>query len=76
MDENKRKLYRQAARYSSVGLEMGIAVAIGVSIGYYLDRTFNTQPWLMIVFLLLGVAAGFRGLFSLMKEIDKEGRKK
>jgi ATP synthase protein I len=76
MEEDKKKLYRQAARYSSVGLEMGISVALGVAIGYYLDRYFSTQPWLMIVFLILGVVAGFRGLFSLTKEIDKEGRKK
>jgi ATP synthase protein I len=55
---------------------MGISVAIGVLIGYYLDRYFSTQPWLMIVFLILGVVAGFRSLFSLMKEIDKDGRKK
>jgi ATP synthase protein I len=55
---------------------MGLSVAIGLAIGYYLDRYFQTKPWLTIIFLLLGVAAGFRSLSSLAKEIDKRERKK
>jgi len=76
MEENKRKLYRQVMRYSAIGLEMGFSVAIGVVIGYYLDRFFETGPWLTIVFLILGAVAGFRSLFSLMKEIAKNQRRK
>ena len=49
---------------------------IGLAIGFYLDRYFQTKPWLTIIFLLLGVAAGFRSLSSLAKEIDKRERKK
>jgi len=76
MEENKRKLYKQVMRYSAIGLEMGFSVAIGAAIGYYLDRFFDTGPWLTLVFLILGVVAGFRGLFSLMKEIAKNQRRK
>lgn len=76
MDEEKRKLYRQVARYSAIGLEMGFSVAIGAAIGYLLDKYFGTSPWLTLIFLILGVVAGFRSLFSLMKEIDKTERKK
>jgi ATP synthase protein I len=54
---------------------MGFSVAIGVGIGYGLDRYFHTGPWLTLIFLLLGVVAGFRGLFSLMKDIDKDERR-
>lgn len=76
MEEDKKKQYRQLWRYSSVGLEMGFSVAIGVAIGYYLDQYFRTTPWLTLIFLILGVVAGFRSLFSLMKDIDKNERKK
>jgi len=51
-------------------------VAIGLAIGYLLDRFFHTKPWLTIIFLILGIVAAFRSLLSLAKEIDKEGRKK
>jgi ATP synthase protein I len=63
-------------RYSAVGLEMGFSVAIGVAIGYYLDRYFHSGPWLTLIFLILGVVAGFRSLFSLMKDLDKDERRK
>ncbi len=76
MEEDKKKQYKQLWRYSSIGLEMGFSVAIGGAIGYYLDRYFETSPWLTLVFLLFGVVAAFRSLFSLMKDIDKEERKK
>ena len=76
MEEDKKRFYRQFARFSTIGLEMGLSVAIGLAIGYYLDRYFQTKPWLTIIFLLLGVAAGFRSLSSLAKEIDKRERKK
>ena len=72
MEENRKKLYKQVTRYSAIGLEMGFSVAIGVAIGYYLDRYFKTRPWLTLIFLILGVVAGFRSLFSLMKDIDKK----
>ena len=78
MNDEKRKdpQYKQFVRYSSIGLEMGLSVAIGVTIGYYLDRFFNTSPWLTLIFLILGSVAGFRRLFSLLKDLDKNGRKK
>jgi len=77
MEGNKdRRFYRLFARYSAIGLEMGLSVAIGLAIGLFLDRYFQTKPWLTMIFLLLGVAAAFRSLTSLAKEIDKGEKKK
>ncbi len=76
MEQDQKKLYKDLARYSAIGLEMGFCVAIGLGIGYYLDRFFNTKPWLMVIFFLIGVVAAFRSLFKLMKDLDqKEPRK-
>ena len=76
MKGDKRKFYKQLARVSAIGLEMGLSVAIGLAIGYFLDRHFHTKPWLTVIFLILGIVAAFRSLFSLAKDIDKAGRKK
>jgi ATP synthase protein I len=60
-------------RYSSLGLEMGIAVAIGYFIGHWLDGKLGTDPWLTLLFLLFGIAAGFRSVIKLtMEELRKE----
>src|SRR5450755_828742 len=47
---------------SSVGLELGIAVIVGVLGGMWLDSHFGTTPWLMLLFLVFGLVAGFRNV--------------
>jgi ATP synthase protein I len=41
-----------------VGIELVSALAVGVGIGWLLDRWLGTKPWLMVVFFFLGSAAG------------------
>jgi ATP synthase protein I len=59
-------------QYTSVGIEMGVATLIGWWIGSWLDKEFDTYPWLSLVFLLIGVAAGFKGLFRAAKQSMRE----
>lgn len=47
---------------ASVGMEMGLAVVVGLGVGYWLDERFGTEPYLMLLFLLFGIAAAFKGL--------------
>ena len=39
---------------SSVGVEIGLSVGIGLLIGYYMDQWLGTQPWLMLLWLVFG----------------------
>ena len=56
---------------SSVGLEMGLAVIIGLFFGRWLDGKAGTTPWLMILFICFGFAAGMKGVFDAMKKSDR-----
>lgn len=47
--------YGQAIKLSS---EFIAGVFVGAVLGYFLDQYFGTSPWGMIIFLLLGFAAG------------------
>jgi F0F1-type ATP synthase assembly protein I len=47
---------------SAVGLEMGVAVIIGLLFGRWLDGMAGTEPYLMILFTIFGFVAGIRGL--------------
>lgn len=58
-------------KLSSVGIEFALSVLIGVFAGRWLDGKLGTSPWLMIVLLCVGFAAGLR---SLMRAMDKAGR--
>jgi ATP synthase protein I len=72
LGEDKGKLFKQVASYSTLGLEMGLSVAVGAVIGYYIDKWLKTEPWFLIVFLLFGVVAGFRSLYRALKRLQKE----
>ncbi len=53
---------------SSIGMSMVASILIGLVIGIYLDRYFDTKPWLTIVFIFIGVAAGFKNIYNTVKK--------
>jgi F0F1-type ATP synthase assembly protein I len=71
--ETAHRFFR-AASLASLGLEMGIAVAVGWWVGSWLDKKLGTDPYLMILFLLFGVGAAFLGVFRTLRQIENEAR--
>jgi len=69
---DKTEIFKALLTYGTLGLEMGLSVAIGIGIGYYLDRYFRTSPILTLVFLIFGVAAGMKRLYQVWKKVEKE----
>lgn len=49
-----------------VGVELVAALAVGVAIGLALDHWLHTSPALLVVFVLLGGAAGVANVMRLM----------
>jgi len=63
---------RKVAELSSLGLVLPSSIAIGLFMGYFLDKLFGTHPWLLIILLLFGVVSGFYSLLrGLNKYLDK-----
>jgi len=56
---------------ASVGLEFGISVIIGLLAGMWLDKHFNTAPWLTVFLLCCGFAAGVLGVLRAVKRADR-----
>ena len=63
------------SRYSHVGIFFGVAVALGLLGGHWLDKRWHCEPWLTIAGLLVGVAAGFRELYRVSKLALRDERK-
>ncbi len=53
---------------STIGLHLVSGIIVGVLIGYYLDKFFNTSPLLTIIFFFFGIVAGFRNMY---KDVQK-----
>ena len=73
MKEENKSLLKTIAELSTLGLTMVFATLIGLAIGVYLDKKLNTSPWLTILFLLIGIAAGF---YKVIQVVIREARKK
>jgi F0F1-type ATP synthase assembly protein I len=63
--------YRKLAGISSLAMALPSGIAVGLFLGYFLDKWLGTEPWMLIVWTLLGVASG---LISLLRGIAKYGR--
>jgi ATP synthase protein I len=61
----------QGLSASSAGLELGLAVIIGLLIGMWLDKQLGTEPWLMLLFLVFGLVAGFRNVLRAASRAEK-----
>ncbi|MGE0651554.1 MAG: AtpZ/AtpI family protein [Alphaproteobacteria bacterium] len=52
-----------------VGIELVGTLAVGVAIGWGLDRWLGTGPWLLVVFFFLGAAAGVLNVYRAVSNI-------
>ena len=59
-------------RYGTVGLELVLSVLLGLFGGQFLDKRFHTTPWLTLIGLSYGIAAGVRGLYRAAKRATRE----
>ena len=72
MKEDTRKALKLVGLASTLGLTIVIATFIGLALGLWLDRVFNTSPWLTVIFLIAGIIAGFRNFYRFMSKRAKE----
>jgi len=64
--------WKALGELSSIGFALVIATVIGLVGGYYADRLLGTSPWLLLLGLALGIAAGFVNLFRSVNRADRD----
>ena len=73
----KKELFNKNQNSSSIGAafklstELVAAVAVGTIIGFILDNTFGTKPWLIIIFFFIGVVTGIINVIKSAKNMQK-----
>jgi ATP synthase protein I len=68
-----REYRRVMYQYSFIGIELGVAVAIGVLLGRWLDEKWGTAPWMMLAGVALGLTAAGKDLVRLVRRAKKKG---
>jgi ATP synthase protein I len=68
MDQEIKKSAMQMAFASSIGIAMVLAIFGCLWFGSYLDKKFDSGNVFSIIFLIIGISAGFRNIYVLIKK--------
>ena len=55
-----------------IGLELVVATMIGAGLGWLGDHYLGTKPWLLLVGLFIGTAAGLLNVYRFIQQQIKE----
>jgi F0F1-type ATP synthase assembly protein I len=71
--KQKKTPMAMVSEYTGLAFLLPTATFVGYAIGYFLDKLFGTH-FLYLVFLLIGIAAGFLELIrQLMRDTRDDG---
>ncbi len=73
-EKGKGDPLRALALASSISVEIATATVVGFMGGRWLDSKLNTNPWLMLAGLLLGMAGGMWGVYHTLETFRKKDK--
>lgn len=74
MDEPDKKsgsAVRGVGVAAALSAQLILSIFVGFLLGHWLDGVFHTGPWLTIIGVLVGIVAGFVGLFRLSRVLSR-----
>lgn len=71
-NESVPKRNRGAGFGFKISTEIVAALIVGVGIGLLVDNYFNSKPFGLIIFFILGAFAGFLNVYRVMRRIERE----
>ncbi len=64
--------FKKMTAVSSLALILPSSIAVGLAIGYLLDRWFKTEPYLLLIWLVFGIISGLLNLFRGIRKYLRE----
>ncbi|MFQ5354526.1 MAG: AtpZ/AtpI family protein [Thermodesulfobacteriota bacterium] len=72
-EKNIKKAPGALFQLVTIGATLVASTFVGLAIGFYLDRYFDTGPWLTIICLLIGITSGFYNIYKMAKRYGSPG---
>jgi ATP synthase protein I len=70
--KDKKSVLTPLADGGTMGRHLVASTFSGMGMGWYLDKWLGTKPWLLLVFLILGIVAGFRNMFQEVRRLGRQ----
>lgn len=51
-----------------IGIELFAGVAVGMFLGYHMDKWLETKPWFFLLFFFFGILGGSLNIYRLMRD--------
>ena len=64
----------QTAQLVALGTMLFACVAVGLAAGYFADRWLGTEPWLVLIGLVFGIAAAAVNFYRTIKKLNETDR--
>lgn len=77
--DSRKEMLKMMTDFGTIGMTVGFSIFIGVWFGHFLDhRVFGdrTSPWFTLIFLLLGIIAGFKNMWNFIRRSAEQENKK
>ncbi len=71
--EPKPSRSRPIGQALRLATEMASALFVGAVLGWFLDKWLGTRPWLLLLFLVLGMAAGMLNAYRTAMRMQDAG---
>ena len=71
-NQKKNFFYKDFGTFFRSGIELLSAIIVSLVMGIMIDNYFNSKPLFLIIFLILGFAAGIMNVFRSVKRLGFE----
>jgi len=72
MDKSGKSALSNMMWVSTLGIHLVLTTVVGFVIGYYADKWFETAPLFIIIFVILGIASGFRQILKEIRHLNEQ----
>jgi F0F1-type ATP synthase assembly protein I len=70
--EERTHMWKVAGRYSALGIEIGVAVAMGAWGGSWLEQRYGFAPWGVVFGLIIGIGAAISSAYRAVKQARRD----
>ena len=68
-NKERKEMLKAVSMVTQVGVTILVCIGLGFFIGIMLDRWLGTDPWMLLIFIFLGIVAAFKSLYEQFKRL-------